>query len=211
MAAPESGPGEPPSPRSTAPPTSLTLLERLRANEGDAWQVMVRLYTPLVYHWCARGGVRGADADDVLQEVFRAAAGNLGNFHRDRPGDSFRGWLRGVTRNQVLMHFRRAGRQPQAHGGTAAFLKLQDVADDTATEPADADPAVELDGLRRRALELVRGEFEGRTWQAFWRTAIEGRSPVDVAADLGVTAAAVRMAKSRILRRLKEEFGELID
>jgi RNA polymerase sigma-70 factor, ECF subfamily len=211
MATPEPGPGEPPRSRSAVPPTSLTLLERLRANEGDAWQVMVRLYTPLVYHWCARGGVRGADADDVLQEVFRAAAGHLGNFRRDRPGDSFRGWLRGITRNMVLAHFRRAGRQPQAHGGTAAFLKLQDVADAPAPPPADADPAAELDGLRRRALELVRSEFEDRTWRAFWRTAIEGYSPVDVAADLGVTPAAVRMAKSRVLRRLKEEFGDLID
>ena len=64
-------------PHSAADPqrkTSLTLLQRLRANDNDAWRVTVQLYTPLVYHWCARGGVRGADAEDVAQEVFRAAA-----------------------------------------------------------------------------------------------------------------------------------------
>src|SRR5688500_11133083 len=86
--------------------TSLTLLLRLRANEPDAWRTMVQLYTPLVYHWCAHSGVRGADADDVLQEVFHSASTSLENFRRERPGDSFRAWLRGITRNMALLHFR---------------------------------------------------------------------------------------------------------
>src|SRR5438132_2257400 len=127
-------------------PTSLTLLERLRANEGDAWHTMVKLYTPLVYHWCGRGGVSGADADDVLQEVFQAAATSFASFRRDRPGDSFRGWLRGITKNMILMHFRRTGRQPRAAGGTDAFRKLQEIADGTA-DTDDEDPGSELDAL----------------------------------------------------------------
>jgi RNA polymerase sigma-70 factor (ECF subfamily) len=105
-----------------------------------------------------------------------------------------------------LQHFRRSGRHPRATGGTDALRQLQAVA----AADEDEDPAEELDGLRRRALELVRSEFEERTWQAFWRTVVEGRSPVDLAAELGVSPAAVRMAKSRVLRRLKEEFGDLV-
>jgi RNA polymerase sigma-70 factor (ECF subfamily) len=190
--------------------TSLTLLQRLRANESDAWHTVVHLYSPLVYHWCGRGGVRGADADDVVQEVFQAASTHLDRFRRDRPGDSFRGWLHGITRNRILLHFRKSGRQPQASGGTNAFLTLQEVADTTTEAPEAEDPAEELDALRRRALNLVRGRFEERTWQAFWLTAIEGRSPVDIAAVMGITPAAVRMAKSRVLHRLKEEFADLI-
>jgi RNA polymerase sigma-70 factor (ECF subfamily) len=172
---------------------------------------MVRLYTPLVCHWCARGGVRGADAEDVVQEVFHAATTHLENFRRDRPGDSFRGWLRGITRNMVLQHFRRGARHPRASGGTDALNRLHEVEGVAAADGREEeDPAEELDGLRRRALELVRGEFEERTWQFFWQTVVEGRSPVDIAADAGVSAAAVRMAKSRVLHRLKEEFGDLI-
>jgi RNA polymerase sigma-70 factor (ECF subfamily) len=188
----------------------LTLLQRLRDNDGDSWRVMVQLYTPLVQYWCARGGVRGADADDVAQEVFHAAATHMHSFRRDQPGDSFRGWLRGITRNMVLRHFRRGERHAQASGGTDALRRLQQVEVAAADEPDEDDPAEELDGLRRRALELVRGEFEERTWRAFWETAIVGRSPVDVAADQGVSPAAVRMAKSRVLRRLKEEFADMI-
>lgn len=132
--------------------TSQTLLERLRGNERDAWQAMVKLYTPLVYHWCGRGGVTGADAEDVLQEVFQAAATSLANFRRERPGDSFRGWLRGITKNRILMHFRRRGRQPVAAGGTDAFRKLHEIADGAA-DTDDEDPVGELDTLHRRALE----------------------------------------------------------
>jgi RNA polymerase sigma-70 factor (ECF subfamily) len=209
-----SSPDCPETPRPASDPqqqTSFTLLERLRANEGEAWRIMVQLYTPLVHHWCVKSGVRGADAEDVAQEVLRVAASHMSDFRRDRPGDSFRAWLRGITRNMVLQHFRRGGRHPEAAGGTDAQRRLQAVADHgPADPPEEEDPVEELDALRRRALELVRGEFEERTWQAFWMTVVDGRSPVDIAADTGVSPAAVRMAKSRVLRRLKEEFGELI-
>lgn len=210
MAASESQPSD--TPRSTPEAqhaTSKTLLQRLRANDSDAWHVMVQLYTPLVRHWATRGGIRGVDVEDVTQEVLQAAATHMDNFRRDKPGDSFRGWLRGITRNMVLQHFRRSGRNPRGSGGTDALVQLQEVAD-AAAQDENEDPAEELDGLRRRALELVRSEFEERTWRAFWMTVVEGRAPADIAAEMGVTPTAVRMAKSRVLRRLKEEFGELI-
>src|SRR5947208_1607813 len=78
----------PPSARNDTPPpahrpppgTSLTLLQRLRDDEPEAWRTVVRLYTPLLCHWCARRGVRGADAEDVIQEVLRAAAAGLAGF-----------------------------------------------------------------------------------------------------------------------------------
>src|SRR5215831_3977735 len=117
------------SPASTPPGTSLTLLQRLREDEPNAWRTMVQLYTNLIYHWCARRGVRGEDAEDVVQEVFTAAATGLKSFRWERPGDSFRGWLCGITRNVISAHFRDANRRPQASGGTDAFRKLQEVAE----------------------------------------------------------------------------------
>ena len=96
--------------------TSLTLLGRLRADEPDAWTRTVRLYGPLVRYWARKGGATEADAEDVAQEVFREVAGKLAGFRRDRPGDTFRGWLRGVTRFVLLRHDRRPARQPLAAG-----------------------------------------------------------------------------------------------
>lgn len=199
--------GPPPNPGRA---TSVSLIERARRNDAEAWHRLFHLYSPLVYYWCGRAGVRPPDADDVVQDVFRAAAGALPRFRRDRPGDTFRGWLRGITRNVLLAHRREIGPEGPAAGGSDARRRLQAVPA-PAGEPDEADPPAELRGLYLRALELVRAEFEDRTWQAFWRATADGVRPADIAAELGMSTAAVRQAKSRVLRRLKEEVGDLGD
>ena len=188
--------------------TSLTLLGRLRADDADAWARLVRLYGPLVKNWVGRAGVTGADAEDLVQDVFREVVTALASFRRDRPGDTFRGWLRGVTRIALLRHGRKAGRQVNAAGGTNALERIHALPDES---PDDDDSRAEQHALDRRALELVRGEFEDKTWRAFWATTVEGTPATEAAAALGMSSAAVRQSKSRVLRRLKEEVGELIE
>jgi len=190
-------------------PTSPTLLARVRAHDQDAWRRLTGLYAPLVRYWCGRWDVRGADAEDVQQEVFQAVAAGLSRFHRDREGDTFRGWLRGITRNKLLDHFRKRGKQLPAEGGTDAQIKIAQVPDRTPDLPDD--PEEQISGLYHRALELVKSEFEPRTWQAFWRAAVEGHAVAAIAADLGVKPVAVRVAKSRVLARLRAEVGDLIE
>ena len=190
--------------------TSLTLLGRLRTDDPTAWGRLVHLYGPLVRQWAARRGVTAADADDVAQEVFTEVARGLAGFRRDRPADTFRGWLFGVTRNVLLRHAERVARQPQAAGGTAALERFQVVAADTDNDTDDEPPA-ERNALYRRALALVEGEFEPKTWAMFLAHMVDGRTPAEVAATAGVSAATVRQAKSRVLRRLREEVGELLD
>ena len=189
-------------------PTPLSLLERARANDQQAWSRLAALYRPLVLFWCRQAHCPAGEVEDIAQEVFAGVAAGLGTFHHDRAGDTFRGWLRGITRKQVLLYFRRNQGRPQAEGGSDAMGRLQDVADPLAGSAEDETQ--EVSQLYRRALEQVRGEFEERTWQMFWRTVIEGRSPAALAEELGVTPAAVRQAKSRVMRRLKQEMGELL-
>lgn len=188
--------------------TSRSLLDRARSQDQEAWQRLIYLYAPLIQHWCHRRGVHGADADDIRQEVFQKVAEHIETFRHDRPGDTFRGWLRMITHRKILDLVRRRGRQPLAQGGSNAhgrMLQLPDLDEAPAEESSE-----EVKRLHHRALELVRGEFEDRTWQAFWRTAVEGHAPADVAQDMGMSPAGVRKAKSRVLRRLKEELGELL-
>ncbi len=186
--------------------TSRSLLQRARANEPAAWERLVTLYAPLVLHWCRQSGLQEPDAADVFQEVFQAVARHLRDFRKEQPSDTFRGWLRAITRNKVRDHYRRLGREPGGAGGTDAQQRLLDVAAPAVTEDdsGDAEHAVFL-----RALELVRGEFTERTWQAFWRTAVDERLPRDVGAELAMSPGAVRVAKSRVLQRLREELGDL--
>jgi RNA polymerase sigma-70 factor (ECF subfamily) len=189
--------------------TPLSLLERARANDSEAWSRLVDLYRPLVLHWCQRGGVTGADSEDLSQEVFMAAALRLARFHRDQAGDTFRGLLRGIIRNQLLMHYRRTARQPRGDGGPEVWQQMQQIPDPLAD--GDAEETAEISKLYSRALELVHGDFEEQTWQAFWLTVMEGRTPATLTQELGMSATSIRQAKSRVLRRIKQEVGDLLD
>src|SRR5262249_37361110 len=137
--------------------TPLSLLERARANEAEAWRRLVELYRPVVLFWCRRGGVPAGEVEDVAQEGFAAVAAGLAQFHRDPPGDTFWGWLRVITRNEVLQHLRRGRGQPCAEGGSDALAQLQEVADPLGGP--DAEEAQEVGQVYRRALEQVRGQF----------------------------------------------------
>ncbi len=197
-----------PTPRSVNA-TSPSLLARVQANQPGSWERLVDLYAPLVYHWCRRSALSPEDAADVFQEVFRSVAEHIAGFRRDRAGASFRGWLRTITRNKIHDHFRRQQGRAQAAGGTDAQLRMLAVPE--APEEEDAQEAGLLHQQVRRAVEMLQGEFEPRTWQAFWKVQIEGQSTTDVGAELAMTAAAVRKAKLRVLRRLREELGDLLE
>jgi RNA polymerase sigma-70 factor (ECF subfamily) len=181
------------------------LLERVRGRDEQAWQRLVALYRPLVLFWCTRGGVPAGDTEDVAQEVFACVARDLGGFHRDQPGDTFRGWLRVVTRNQTLLYFRKNKDQAVAEGGSDACQRLHEVA---GPEQGEEE---QMQEVYRRALEQVRCEFEEKTWRAFWLAAIEQRAPGVLADELGMSAAAIRQAKSRVLRRIKQELGDVLE
>lgn len=194
----------------TSPSTSMSLLRLAGENDQAAWDRVIDLYTPLMYHWCRSFGLQEADVFDVGQEVFRSVFKNLKRFRKERPQDSFRCWLKAVTRSKVSDHFRRAKRCPEPIGGSG----VREVEDETA-HPRENDPPEEADSenklLLRRAMEMVRLKFEVKTWEAFWRTTIDGHAPDDVARSLGVTRNSVYLARSRVLGQLKAQFAELIE
>ena len=191
--------------------TSLTLLERAREHDEHAWERLTALYAPLVYRVCRVANVAPHDAADVVQEVFTAASRSLGTFHRDQPGDSFRGWLLTVAKNKIRDHFRRRAKSPPAAGGTAMQLQIQQVPELTWEKSGDGSQFDSDANLMRRAIDLVRDDFADKTWQAFWKTTIEGCDPQDVAQQLGISKSSVYQAKTRVLRRIREELEGMLD
>jgi RNA polymerase sigma factor (sigma-70 family) len=191
--------------------TPVSLLERLRLRpDADSWQRLVALYTPLIQDWLRRQGLRHADVEDLTQEILGVLVRELPRFEHDgRPG-AFRRWLRTVTVNRLRTFWRGRDRRPAAPGGSDFGQVLNQL----------EDPASGLSALwerehdrhvLRRLLELLEPEFEPATWRAFRLLVLEGRPTAEVAAALGASANAVRIAKSRVLSRLRRESAGLVD
>jgi len=185
------------------------MLAQVRAADGNAWRLLVQLYSPLVYSHCRRARLSPEDSRDIVQEVFRVVHCSLDGFRRDRPG-SFRKWLSTVTQNLVVDFFRRCEREPQAIGGTDAqrqWLEMQ--TPEQATSVSSPTDRV-FKGRFQPLFASVRGEFADDTWHAFWRSVVRGEPIRQIAEDLGKTENAVRKAKYRVLRRLRDDFDHFM-
>jgi RNA polymerase sigma-70 factor (ECF subfamily) len=185
------------------PTTRVSLLVRLRdAGDAAAWQEFVRLYAPLVYRYGRRHGLQDADAGDLTQEVLRAVSAAVGRLAYDPARGTFRGWLYTLARHKLCDLRERAGRQPRGSGdsGVRAVLEGQPAPEDEDQWDRDYRETVFA-----WAAERVRPAVSDTTWQAFWRTAVEGRSGKEVAGELGLTVAAVYLARGRVMARLKEQ------
>jgi RNA polymerase sigma-70 factor (ECF subfamily) len=193
------------------PETSVSLLERLRLHpDAPAWQRLVDLYTPLIRAWLQRYGVQPADADDLVQEVMGVLIRELPGFEHERRTGSFRRWLRSITVNRLRAFWRARRGRPISVGGSDFGRLLSELEDPESGLSRDWD--VEHDcHVARRLLELIESEFEPATWQAFHMLVMEGKPTAAVAAKLGVSANSVRIAKSRVLSRLRQEMHGLVE
>jgi RNA polymerase sigma-70 factor (ECF subfamily) len=185
-----------------SPTTRATLLLRVRdSRDKDAWAQFVAIYAPLIFAFARKKGLQDADAADVTQDVLNSVAGAMPRLEYDPDRGSFRGWLLTVVRNKLRDFHER--RHIPAAGDTDAIRRLQE-------HPA---PQFDEDALWRQeyrqrlfgwAADHVRPTVEESTWQAFWQTAVEGKKASEVGRNLGLSVAAVYMAKSRVLTRIKE-------
>lgn len=189
---------------SSSPSTSLTLLERLRQQtHPDAWTRFVQLYTPLLQTWARRQGLQDADAADLTQEVLVKLMTELPKYVRGE-GQSFRGWLYRVTANQCRDFRRRvATRALPGADGLSGF--------DAEAPVSDFEELEYRRALVNRGLELIRAEFNDRTWTAFTRLMIAGHSAADIARDLDITENAVYLARHRVLTRLRREIDGFVE
>lgn len=185
--------------------TPVSLLERLRVQcEESDWARFVELYTPLLCRLVRRLGLRGQDADDLVQDIFTVLVQKLPAFYYD-PSKRFRNWLWTVTLNCCREPLRRA--QIPVHPGDPEILSQ-------ATIPSAAEAVAEEEYcqyLTRRAMALMQAEFQPATWKAFWECVVNQRPAAAVAEELGLTENAVYLAKGRVLRRLREELNGLLD
>jgi RNA polymerase sigma-70 factor (ECF subfamily) len=189
--------------------TSLTLLERLRQpTDASAWGRFVDLYTPLIQGWLRRQGVRPEDADDLVQEVFGVLLRELPRFQHNQRSGAFRCWLRLITVHRLRAFWK--DRKRVRDDGADFERQLDELTDEGSGLSRLWDKEHD-EHVLRRLLELTEPEFSSTTWQAFRSMALEGKRAADVAAELGTTVNVVLLAKSRVLRRLRQQARGLVD
>jgi RNA polymerase sigma-70 factor (ECF subfamily) len=187
--------------------TPASLLELARNPAEYAARVrFVLLYTPLLAEWSRRHHLQAADAEDLIQDVFAAVFTALPEFRYD-PSRSFRAWLKTITLN--TLRDRQRKKAPELFPNAAPQLAEQ-------PDPA-ANPALlfEEEEYRRvvvgRALGLLEQEFAPEALAAFRRTALDGVAPAVAATELGLSVNSVYLARSRVLRRLRELLAGLVE
>ena len=189
--------------------TRPSLLGRARMRDELAWFELVELYSPLVIGWCRRCRVDAETTADCVQEVFSSVAKSLPEFRETGVAGAFRGWLWIIVRNKLRDLLRREARQCHAQGGSTAYGQLAEVVDPNSIPEDEPSDAHCLRLLNQRGLKQIESSFAPQTWTAFTRTVIEGVPTDIVARELNLTPATVRQARCRVLRKLRQQLGDL--
>lgn len=191
------------------PTTRASLLFRLRDwQDHEAWVEFVSLYEPVAYRLLRRHGLQDADAREVVQQLLIAVSRSIDRWDPDKDRGTFRAWLRRVARNLVINWLKERGRSVNAAGGSDMLAMLDMLPTDAGPETAEFDEELRR-ALFHRAAEQVKQEVQPGTWQAFWETAVIGTSAPDAAKRLQMEVGAVRVAKCRVLARLRAAASEL--
>ncbi len=192
----------------STPTTRASLLLKLcDPRDHEAWVEFVHLYEPVIYRVLKKYGLQEVDALEVMQDLFWAVSRNIERWTPGKEHGSFRGWLRRVTRNLVVNWLRIKKRQPDSIPLDLDSLLI-------AEAPCEAGESYEFDNEVRRSLfrqasEKVRLAVKPQIWQAFWEVSVSGLEISEVANRLGMTNGAVRVAKCRVITRLKETVARL--
>jgi RNA polymerase sigma-70 factor (ECF subfamily) len=190
--------------------TRQSLLLRAQTGEETAWKDLTDLYRPLIIGWLNRQGVPAVDLEDLSQDVLLSVVKHLPTFEHSGHQGAFRSWLRTIVCSRTTDYWRNAGSSAHASGGSGATAALQEIAD------PDSELNRHWDEEHDRyvlgcLLDLVEEEFEPATLRAFRRLALDGASGAEVAQELGLSVAAVYVAKSRVLQRVRQMAEGLID
>jgi RNA polymerase sigma-70 factor (ECF subfamily) len=190
--------------------TRQSLLIRAQAGDEPSWKDLTDLYHPFLMKWLRQQNLPEADRDDVAQEILVSVVKSLRSFeHSGRPG-AFRAWLRTIASHRLTDYWRARDPHTPLTGGSSVSEVLSQVADPESALNRHWDEEHDRYVLRC-LLDLVEHEFEAKTFRAFCRITLENASAAEAAAELDTSVGAVYVAKSRVMKRIREEAEGLID
>ena len=199
--------------RSFGATTDISLIDRVRMDTEDqaSWHQFMDIYRPLVTHWCRRINIKSTDTEDVCQDVFTSVLMSINRFRKEKESDTFRGWLRTITRCRVVDYLRRKTHEVPAMRNIDIDAEVAPLVEPEELSDSDNESRKASREVLRAAVKAVQDRSDDNTWQAFIRTAVDDQNATEVANELGMSSDAVRQAKSRVIKRLQKELGPLFD
>jgi RNA polymerase sigma-70 factor, ECF subfamily len=187
--------------------TNTNLINDVKNDIPDGWSDLILKYTPLVFYWCRRSGFSADDSSDITQNVFASVHQSINGFKKKNPSHSFRSWLWKITRYRICDYIKLNEGRPQARGGS----EIQQILKEQAAPSLESDDTDEdsLIKLLHIAMAVASSKVSEKTWQAFEMLIFESMSYQEISEKLEMSETAVRVIKSRMLKRLKEEIIKL--
>lgn len=186
--------------------TPVSLLDRLRnPTDAAAWERWMVLYRPILGRWLRRTDLQRADVDNVIQEVLLTVLRELPRFQHNGHAGAFRKWLQWIVRHRVRDFLRK----PKPVAGGSWERVLADLESPQSAMSRWWEREHDLFVLRR-LLDLLESEFEPTTWKAFCLQVLDNEPTAKVAEELHITENAARIAKCRVMQRLKQEGRDLV-
>ena len=179
---------------------SSTLLTGARSANPNAWVMIVTRYSPKIMTWMLLAGVDSSDAPDLLQDVWRSVLMSLKNFRREKPDDTFRGWLRTIAQRRIADYFESRSQQPR----NLPLAQLESLQSQNLLTDEIAANVSERVTLLQKYMQQVESEVKPNTWLVFQMHVIEEKSVEEVAAILKIPTYSVYTSKSRVIKRLRE-------
>lgn len=197
-------------------PTSTSLLLRLKTRDEAAWERFVAVYGPSVKSRIRRKlenfHLPIGHRDDIAQELFVTVHRYLPGFDRERIG-SFRKWLHRLTDSRIADYCKKLNLNEINLTETEidALHKIPDPISEIDDTDSEEDRTAEQRILLQSIVRMIKTDFRAETWRAFEGMVVDKLSAAQLAEELGMSEVAVRRAKGRVLRRINEEFGEMMD
>lgn len=196
------------------PVTSMTMIEKAKSGDNDAWNRLIETYSQLVHAQCIRKGLQINDARDVTMEVFTSIFQSLGKFTKDRASDRFLHFLRSITSRRIVDHWRReAKREDKAAGGETDWLARYNIPESGELNEEHTQSVWNHEALVKsvadRVLEKASSKFQDRTMSVFKRVVVDGATVKDVALEFEMAETSVRTNVSRVKKWIQAEIGEL--
>ncbi len=182
-------------------PTRHSLIDRARSDtDSPAWEDLLDYYAPFIDKILLKMGLRGADLEDVRQQVLLKLWQGLQSYTRGE-GDGakrvcFRNWLSTLIRNAAVDWFRSQRRNHAVQPLTSA--------DEAAFDSEDS----EIEGLIERDWQKHILTLAMQNLKVF-ALSLKGESVESIATSLDLRHESVYVLKTRVKTRLSQEIAQL--